>query len=81
MHKDGSELHEIKRIYLANKAYFSLLPLFKFTDVHRATKTKLHKTIIRTTLYYGCESWTLSGRLEMAINLLKPSSNFTYHQV
>jgi hypothetical protein len=69
IHEDGDIFHEIKsRINLANKTYFSPLPIFKSTNVHRAKNTKLYKTRIRTTLYCGCETWTVNRKSEMAID-------------
>jgi hypothetical protein len=68
IHKDGDKFREIKRrINLANKTDFSLLQIYKSKDVHQVTKTKLSKTIIRTTLYYVCETWTFNKKPEMAI--------------
>ena len=54
-HTGGDEFHEIKRINLANTTHFSLLPIFKCKYVHQVPKTKLWKTIIKTTLHYGCK--------------------------
>ena len=64
-HTGGDEFNEIKRIILANKTYFTLLPIFKLKYVHQVPKTKLRKTIIRTTLHYGCQRWTLNKKSEM----------------
>lgn len=67
--KEGEDCQEIKRrIHLANKTYFSLLPIFKCKDIHRATKTRLYKTMIRTVLCYGCESWTFNKKEELMVN-------------
>lgn len=32
----------------------------KSRTVHRRTKIRIYKTIIKTTLWYGCETWVLS---------------------
>jgi hypothetical protein len=52
IHKEVAKLHQIKRkINLVNTTHFSILPIFKFTDVHQATETKLYKTLIRIQSY------------------------------
>jgi hypothetical protein len=48
------------RLILAGKAYFSLLGVMRCKDIHKKTKVKLYKTLIRTVLTYGSETWTLS---------------------
>ncbi|KAG8239415.1 hypothetical protein J437_LFUL012751 [Ladona fulva] len=56
---DDDETKEIrKRIDAANRAFYSLLPVFKSKNVYRETKIKFYKTLIRTFLTYGSEKWT-----------------------
>jgi hypothetical protein len=74
-HTDGDEFHEVKRMILANKTDFTLLPIFKLKYVHQVPKIKLQKTIIRTTLYYGCKRRTLNKKSEMVNYYL----SFIYH--
>jgi hypothetical protein len=51
IHKGGDKFHEITRINLVNKTYFSLLHIFKSKYVHWVTKTEVYRTVIRATLY------------------------------
>ena len=61
--RTGSEEPEIqRRITMANKAYFALLPSLRSGDVHRKTKMKIYKTVIRPVLCYGCEAWTITQK-------------------
>ncbi|KAG8229814.1 hypothetical protein J437_LFUL008182, partial [Ladona fulva] len=60
---DNDETKKIrKRIYSANHAFYSLLPVFKSKNVYRETKIKLYKTLIRTVLSYGSETWTVTAK-------------------
>lgn len=60
---DSDEVIEIrKRITTGNSAFYSLMPIMKSRNVHRKTKIKLYKTLIRTVATYGSESWTLTNK-------------------
>ena len=49
--KTGSEKPEIqRRTTMANEAYFTFLPSFRSGDVHRETKMKIYRTVIRPVL-------------------------------
>jgi hypothetical protein len=37
-------------------------------DIHKETKVMLYKTLIRTVLTYGSETWTLSKNSENALS-------------
>lgn len=52
----------------ANRIYYSVLPIIKCRDVHRLTKIRIYKTMIRTVLSYGCETWMLTKTSEKMIN-------------
>jgi len=58
--KHRDELEDMRRIGLANNVYHTLLPGVKKREVHRQTNMKLHKTLIRSVLWYGSEGWILS---------------------
>jgi hypothetical protein len=63
---------EIQRtIKMANKTFFSILSIFKCNDVHRRTKIRIHKTVIRPTLLCGSLTWTLSQTEANVINSLE----------
>lgn len=40
----------------------------KSRQVHRKTKIKLYKTLIRSILWYGSEMWTLSQTADKKLN-------------
>jgi hypothetical protein len=70
--EDNNEQVEIqRRLKLANKAYYSLYAIMKSCDIHKKTKIRLHKTLIRTVLTYGCETWKLTKKSEDDIKSLK----------
>jgi hypothetical protein len=65
---DNNEYKEIqRRLMLANKAYFSLVAVMRSGDIHRKTEIMLYKTLIRSVLMYGCETWVLSQKSENAL--------------
>jgi hypothetical protein len=67
--KDSDEYIEIqRRLKLPNKAYFSLLAVMRFKDIYKKTKLMLYKTLSRTVLTYGSETWTLSKNSENALS-------------
>jgi hypothetical protein len=67
--KDNDEYIEIqRRLILASKAYFSLLAVMRCKDIHKKTEVMLYKTLIRTVLTYGSETWTLSKYSENALS-------------
>jgi hypothetical protein len=37
-------------------------------DIHKKTKVMLYKTLIRTVLIYGSETWTVSKNSESAVS-------------
>jgi sorting nexin-29 len=61
---ENDETVEIeRRINLANKIYFALLPAMKSRVVNQRTKVRLYKTTIRPVLCYGSETWTLTSKM------------------
>jgi hypothetical protein len=56
---------------LANNAYYSLQAIMENWDIHRKTKIKLYKTLIRTVLPYGCKTWSPSKKSENVINIFE----------
>jgi hypothetical protein len=43
----------------------------KSHDVHKGTKIRLYKKLIRTVLTYGCETWRLSKQSEKTIGIFE----------
>jgi len=53
----GSEESELQhQIISANKAYFALSHIFRSKIIHRKSKIRIYKTMIRPILCYGCET-------------------------
>lgn len=69
---ENEEVQEIhKRIAAANRTYFSLLPIMKSKNVHRKTKIRLYKTLIRTVISYGGEAWTMSSKTSEMLDIVE----------
>jgi hypothetical protein len=65
INETNSENQEIqRRINYANGIYFYLMCVFKSQNVHRKTKIRIYKTIIKRALMYGCETWSLLQNAE-----------------
>jgi hypothetical protein len=62
---------ELRGLAAANTAYFALKDVMKSANVHWKTKVSLYKTVIRTVLCYGSETWTMTGGVEMALAAFK----------
>uniref|UniRef100_A0A1B0DRK3 Uncharacterized protein n=1 Tax=Phlebotomus papatasi TaxID=29031 RepID=A0A1B0DRK3_PHLPP len=48
------------RVLQGNRAFFSLLHLFKSRSLSTKTKIRLYKTLVRPVITYACETWTLT---------------------
>ena len=60
--KAGRSAAEIKiRLAIATASMAKLNKIWSSKDISFATKLKLYKTIVLSTLLYGCESWTLTA--------------------
>ena len=60
--KDGRSTAEIKiRLAIATASMVKLNKIWSSKDINFATKIKLFKTLVLSTLLYGCESWTLTA--------------------
>jgi hypothetical protein len=69
---DNDEAAEIqRRLKLANSTCYSISSIMKSQDVHKGTKIRLYKTLIRTVLTYGCETWRLSKQSEKTIGIFE----------
>jgi hypothetical protein len=54
-----------------NKAYFAAIRLFKSRLLSRSTKILLYKTLIRTVVTYGAETWTMTRKEEEALQIFE----------
>jgi Fe-S-cluster-containing dehydrogenase component len=54
----------MRRILLANRAYFSVLHPIKSRTIHWRNKIRIYITIIRPILCYGCEAWMMTCKSE-----------------
>ena len=60
--KYGRSTAEIKmRLAIATASIVKLNKIWNSKDINFATKIKLFKTLVLSTLLYGCESWTLTA--------------------
>lgn len=67
--RDNDEYKDVKmRIKTANGAYYALLPIMKSRNVHRNIKVTLYKTLIRSVVMYGCETWSITRRIAEDLN-------------
>ena len=60
--KDGRSTAEIKiRLAIATASMAKLNKIWSSEDISFSTKIQLYKTLVLSTLLYGCESWTLTA--------------------
>jgi hypothetical protein len=65
---DNSVQKEIQRRILAdNRTYLAAISLFRNRLLSRATTIILYKTLIRPTVTYGAETWTMTKKEEKAL--------------
>ena len=66
--KDGRSTAEIKiRIAITTASMAKLNKFWSSKNISFVTKIKLYKTIVLSTLLYGCESWTLTANSTKSI--------------
>jgi hypothetical protein len=69
---DNSVEKEIQRRILAgNRTYFAIISPFRNQFLSRTTKILLYKTLIKPTVMYGAETWTMAKKKEQALLNLK----------
>ena len=56
--------HLQRRILAGSGTYFAAISLFRSRLLSRATKIRLYKTLIRPTVTYGAETWTMTKKEE-----------------
>jgi len=56
---------EVKsKIAVGSKCYYALGPILKRRSISQSIKIRLYKTIIRPTVIYGAETWTVTSKIE-----------------
>jgi hypothetical protein len=60
-----------RRINYANGISFYLTYVFRSQNIHRKTKIRIYKTIIKPALMYGCETWSLLQNAENKLGTFK----------
>jgi hypothetical protein len=65
LNQTNSTSSEIQaRILSGNRCYYAYGKLMKSGTLNRSSKLKIHKSLIRPVVIYGCEAWTLTNRDE-----------------
>jgi hypothetical protein len=57
-----------RRVDQANTVYFSLLVIVGSRVIHRQTKIRLCRSVVRLVIWYASESWTLAKNSKSALN-------------
>lgn len=60
-----------RRIVIGNKAYYANVKLLKSKLLSHKTKLQIYKTLVRPTVTYGCEAWTLTLEDVNALRILE----------
>jgi hypothetical protein len=69
---DNSVQKEIqRRILTGNRTYFAAISLSRNRLLSRATKIRLYKTLIRSVVTYGSETWTMTKKDEQVLLIFK----------
>ena len=72
MNGDNTLEDEIKeRIAKGNGAYYANRTLFKSELVSRNSKLKLYLSIIRPTVFYGCETWVFKENVRQRLSVFE----------
>jgi len=62
LNQTNSTSSEIRdRILSGNRSYYAYGKLMKSRALNRSSKLKIYKSLIRPTVTYGCEAWTLTN--------------------
>ena len=68
---EGSKPEILSRIAQTTAAFFRLKIILRDKNISLASKVKLMRTLILSTLLYACESWTLTAEIERRIPALE----------
>jgi hypothetical protein len=59
------------RIFSGNRCYYACGELMKSRALNRSSKLKIYKSLIRPTVTYRCEAWTLTNRDEQYLRIFE----------
>ena len=68
---EGSKPEVLSRIAQTTAALSRLKIIWRHKNISLASKVKLMRTLILSTVLYACESWTLAAEIERRIQALK----------
>ena len=68
---EGSKPEILSRVTQTTIALFRLKIIWRDKNISLASKVKLMRTLILSTFFYACESWTLTAELERRIQALE----------
>ena len=71
MNTKNDEIIKIRRILMDNRAYFSMIHLFKSRTTHLQNKMRIYKTVVRPVLRYGYETSAMTNKAEEMLDILK----------
>ena len=72
MNHTNSITSEIQaRILSGNQSYYAYGKLMKSRALNRSSKLKIHKSLIRPVVTYGCEAWTLTNWDEQYLRIFE----------
>ena len=72
MNQTNSISSEIQaRIPSGNRCYYAYGKLMKSRALNRSSKLKIYKILVRPTVTYGCEAWTLADRDEQHLRIFE----------
>jgi hypothetical protein len=57
------------RIAAGNRCYYGLQHLFRFRTVRKIVKIKIYKIILKSTVMFGCEAWSMTEKDKTRLNM------------
>jgi len=72
MNHTNSISNEIQtRILSGNRCYYAYGKLIKSIALNRSSRLKIHKSLIRHVVTYGCEAWALTNLVEQYLRIFE----------
>jgi hypothetical protein len=57
------------RLGAGNRSYYVLTTIMKSREISKSTELKMYRTILRPTVMYDCEGWTMSEHMQEALRV------------